>query len=219
MNTSTGDIAQRMDYDEFGNVVLDTNPGFQPFGFAGGLYDLHTGLVRFGVRDYDAQIGKWTAKDPIRFAAGDANLYGYVLNDPVNWIDSLGLESSCVCIGATGGSEGPRSPPGLGSPWFKVEFSVTIGILNFSYDFRGFPLKNISPNIVIGTFLGASFDFYILPPPPESQLAQVSLGFSRHLSVGTNIAVDGSKGPPMARIQGLNVSRLRPTYQCSDPNW
>ena len=24
-------------YDEFGNVLMDTNPGFQPFGFAGGL--------------------------------------------------------------------------------------------------------------------------------------------------------------------------------------
>jgi hypothetical protein len=25
--------------DEFGNVLADSNPGFQPFGFAGGLYD------------------------------------------------------------------------------------------------------------------------------------------------------------------------------------
>jgi hypothetical protein len=27
--------------------------------------DIHTGLVRFGFRDYDSQIGRWTAKDPI----------------------------------------------------------------------------------------------------------------------------------------------------------
>ena len=38
-----GAIAQRLDYDEFGNVLADTNPGFQPFGFAGGLYDRDTG--------------------------------------------------------------------------------------------------------------------------------------------------------------------------------
>lgn len=38
-------VVQRPDYDEFGRVVLDTNPGFQPFGFAGGLYDSDTGLV------------------------------------------------------------------------------------------------------------------------------------------------------------------------------
>jgi RHS repeat-associated protein len=91
VNTADGSIAQHLDYDEFGNVLLDTNPGFQPFGFAGGLYDPDTGLVRFGARDYDAETGRWTTKDPIRFAGGDTNLYGYVLNDPVNWIDPLGL--------------------------------------------------------------------------------------------------------------------------------
>jgi RHS repeat-associated protein len=58
---------------------------------AGGLYDKDTALVRFGARDYDAEMGRWTAKDPIRFAAGDTNLYGYVLQDPVNAIDPLGL--------------------------------------------------------------------------------------------------------------------------------
>jgi RHS repeat-associated protein len=96
VNTADGSIVQRMEYDEFGRVTLNTNPGFQPFGFAGGIYDRDTGLVRFGARDYDAEIGKWTAKDPIRFAGGDTNLYGYVLNDPVNWIDPLGLETTLI---------------------------------------------------------------------------------------------------------------------------
>ncbi|MDS4031603.1 MAG: hypothetical protein RKO66_16235 [Candidatus Contendobacter sp.] len=38
-------------------MTLDTSPGFQPFGFAGGLYDKDTGLVRFGARDYGAADG------------------------------------------------------------------------------------------------------------------------------------------------------------------
>jgi RHS repeat-associated protein len=75
----------------WGAVVSDTNPGFQPFAFAGGLYDSQTGLTRFGARDYDAETGRWTAKDPIGFAGGDTNLYGYVANDPVNFIDPTGL--------------------------------------------------------------------------------------------------------------------------------
>ncbi len=82
-----------MDYDEWGNVTVDTNPNFQPFGFAGGLYDGETGLVRFGARDYDPEIGRWTAKDPILFEGGQANLYVYVGNDPVNRIDPEGLET------------------------------------------------------------------------------------------------------------------------------
>ena len=103
VDSATGVLAQRMDYDEFGKVVLDTNPGFQPFGFAGGLYDADTGLVRFGARDYDAAAGRWTAKDPILFAGGDTNLYGYVVSDPVNVIDPRGTSPGqflrCVLAG------------------------------------------------------------------------------------------------------------------------
>jgi RHS repeat-associated protein len=96
VNVATGQIVQRMDYDEFGRVLNDTNPGFQPFGYAGGLYDPDTGLVRFGARDYDAETGRWTAKDPIGFAGGDANVYAYVGSDPANRRDPGGLgDSKC----------------------------------------------------------------------------------------------------------------------------
>ena len=93
VNAHTGDIVQRMDYDPWGRVTLDTHPGFQPFGFAGELYDRDTKLVRFGARDYDPEAGRWTAKDPIRFAGGDANFYGYVLNDPITRTDPRGLRT------------------------------------------------------------------------------------------------------------------------------
>jgi RHS repeat-associated protein len=92
VNASTGDIVQKMEYDEFGRVLSDSNPGFTPFGYAGGLYDKDTGLVRFGARDYDAEIGRWTGKDPIGFDGGDTELYGYCGNDPVNGIDPNGLD-------------------------------------------------------------------------------------------------------------------------------
>lgn len=87
VKVSDGTIIHQMNHDEFGRVTQDTNPGYLPFGFAGGLYDTQTGLVRFGARDYDAEVGRWTSKDPILFNGGDTNLYGYVINDPVNFID------------------------------------------------------------------------------------------------------------------------------------
>ena len=65
VNMSNGAIAEEINYDEFGNVTNDTSPGLTPFGFAGGLYDKDTGLVRFGAREYDASVGRWTSKDRI----------------------------------------------------------------------------------------------------------------------------------------------------------
>ena len=92
IDAASGAIAQRMEYDEFGNVLADTSPAFQPFGFAGGIYDPQTRLVRFGARDYDAATGRWTATDPILFEGGDTNLYAYVLNNPTNRRDADGLK-------------------------------------------------------------------------------------------------------------------------------
>jgi RHS repeat-associated protein len=95
VDTASGAVVQRMDYDSFGQVLQDTSPGFQPFGFAGGLYDRDTGLVRFGARDYDASTGRWANKDPIRFRGETTNLYEYGLGDPVNFIDPTGLDAQC----------------------------------------------------------------------------------------------------------------------------
>lgn len=106
VNTTDGSIIQQMDYDEFGKVINDTNPGFQPFGFAGGLYDQHTQLTRFGARDYDAQTGRWTNKDPIRFEGEDTNLYGYVVNDPVNYYDLNGNIPIPIITGLVGAAVG-----------------------------------------------------------------------------------------------------------------
>lgn len=78
--------------DAFGNVVSDTNPALDPYiGFAGGLTDRDTGLIRFGFRDYLPDIGRWTARDPIGIAGGDLDLYAYCGQDPVNCVVRMGL--------------------------------------------------------------------------------------------------------------------------------
>jgi len=93
VNGTTGAVAQRMDFDEWGQVTSDSSGGFQVFGFAGGIYDSDTLLVRFGARDYDPTVGRWITKDPIGFAGGDKNLFGYALADPVNHVDHTGKET------------------------------------------------------------------------------------------------------------------------------
>ncbi|MCL4822693.1 MAG: RHS repeat-associated core domain-containing protein [Anaerolineales bacterium] len=91
VDATSGAVVQRLDYDAWGRITYDSNPGWQPFGFAGGLYDPQTGLVRFGARDYDPEVGRWTAKDPIGFEGGSAGLFEYSANDPVNSKDPSGL--------------------------------------------------------------------------------------------------------------------------------
>ena len=117
VDVSSGTVVQELEYDEWGNVLIDTNPGFQPFGFAGGIYDADTGLVRFGARDYDPEVGRWTSKDPIGFAGRLSNLYEYVNNDPINWVDPSGLQV-LVC------AKPAVTPPfvwfGLTHYWLKV---------------------------------------------------------------------------------------------------
>jgi len=172
VNVANGAVAQRIDYDAFGQVLSDTNPGFQPFGFAGGLYDSDTKLVRFGARDYDAETGRWTAKDPIAFDGGDANLYAYVANDPVNFIDSDGLEGvrvgdtlytnshTVTVVGEPNASSGVRTDLPLGTPvtWLgydpatgfdRVRFtSPSGGQCQVGYVLRqgGDTWRNLTPN-------------------------------------------------------------------------
>jgi len=90
---SSGDLTVRISYDSFGNVP-------------GGIYDqdalryLFTGreyLSLFGLqysraRWYDPNLGRFISEDPIGFAGGDINLYGYVWSNPLNFTDPTGLD-------------------------------------------------------------------------------------------------------------------------------
>ena len=93
------DAPVRLDYGAFGEVS-GVGVGVVPQGFAGGLYDAETGLVRFGARDYGPVTGRWTGKDPIVFHAGLPNLYSYGGSDPVNRSDPSGEDYDDACKAA-----------------------------------------------------------------------------------------------------------------------
>lgn len=105
IDADTGAVAQAIQYDEFGRVLSDSSPGFQPFGFAGGHLDHETGLVRFGTRDFDAEIGRWLNRDSILFEGDQENLYVYLNNNPLDAIDPTGTRASAPI------DVGPHMPP------------------------------------------------------------------------------------------------------------
>jgi RHS repeat-associated protein len=116
INSATGAIVEELEYDEFGNVLVDTQPGFLPFGFAGGTYDADTGLVRFGARDYDPAVGRWTSKDPAAYVGRSWNSYAYAHGDAVNYLDSSGLAES---------GQGGASGTGMGAEGGPVSSGIS----------------------------------------------------------------------------------------------
>ncbi|MBK6696859.1 MAG: RHS repeat-associated core domain-containing protein [Myxococcales bacterium] len=127
-------MVQRIDYLPSGRrasmEAIVTTGGYEPipFGYAGGLHDADTGLVRFGARDYDPETGRWVSKDPARFGGG-VNLYAYCYGDPINFVDPGGDIADILVTGSAAGA--PQAAqhkrfPSLESTSWSLACSPTI---------------------------------------------------------------------------------------------
>jgi len=90
----SGAVIADYTYDSFGKVIEQSGSVYNPYGYTGRVLDRRSGLMYYRARYYDPSVGRFTTKDPIGFAGGDMNLYAYVSNDPVNFVDPLGLYES-----------------------------------------------------------------------------------------------------------------------------
>ncbi len=85
---ASGNLTEQTSYDSFGNATTNLSTRYQ---FTGREFDNFTGLHYYRARWYDGNLGRFISEDPIGFSGGDVNLYGYVGNNPQNWIDPIGL--------------------------------------------------------------------------------------------------------------------------------
>lgn len=100
----SGAVVWSATYDAFGKATVDAaSTVVNNMRFPGQYFDAETGLHYNGNRYYDASTGRYVTKDPIGFYGGDANLYRYATNDPVNEIDPMGLASRGPCGENTSG--------------------------------------------------------------------------------------------------------------------
>lgn len=90
LTNSSGALTASNTYDSFGNPTNSTFPS--RYQFTGRELDSTTGLQYSRARFYDPKIGRFISEDPIGFAGGDANLYGYVWNNPYKFTDPFGLD-------------------------------------------------------------------------------------------------------------------------------
>jgi RHS repeat-associated protein len=109
LTNTSGSAVKNYRYRSFWEIYSETGSLVQPFTFTGREYDPESGLYYYRARYYDPRAGRFISKDPIGFAAPDVNLYRYVDivgephfetnlyryagNNPVNFVDPLGLWS------------------------------------------------------------------------------------------------------------------------------
>ncbi|UDQ98799.1 RHS repeat-associated core domain-containing protein [Lentisphaerota bacterium WC36G] len=89
----TGALANNYEYSPFGKLINEVESVEQPFKFSSEYFDSETNLCYYNYRYYDPNTGKWLKRDPIA-ENGGYNLYGFVGNNPIDYIDLLGLYPS-----------------------------------------------------------------------------------------------------------------------------
>jgi RHS repeat-associated protein len=92
INATNGMLVANYEYGPFGEVIRSTGPmaKVNPFRFSTKYQDDESDLLSYGYRYYKASTGTWLSRDPFAENGGD-NLYGFVHDDPVDLIDTLGL--------------------------------------------------------------------------------------------------------------------------------
>lgn len=103
--TSSGQVVWEARYNSFGKAQVTESGVTSNLRLPGQYFDAETGLHYNWNRYYDPEIGRYLRTDP---AEDGINLYAYVLNDPINRTDPLGLWyiDINVSLGYIGGGTG-----------------------------------------------------------------------------------------------------------------
>ncbi len=105
-----GNVVWKADYKPFGEVTLTTAAVENNFRFPGQYFDEETGLHYNWHRYYNAGTGRYVTSDPIGLEGG-VSLYGYVLNNPINFTDPPGLIPSAPLSNSTCWTTGEKAHP------------------------------------------------------------------------------------------------------------
>ena len=97
LTSATGTIQSQLDYGPYGELTALTSSNQSDFGYTGLFYHQRSGLQFAERRAYDSGLKRWLNRDPIE-EGGGLNLYGYVGENPVRFIDPSGECVPCIII-------------------------------------------------------------------------------------------------------------------------
>lgn len=177
---ASGEVVERYSYESYGKVSITDVSGVSriesaignPFFFTGQVFDVETGLYYFINRFYSPLLGRFMSRDPIGYLDG-TNLYAYVGDDPINFIDPFGLAKVNWQNSYWGGLTGyPIYGPSnvqTGNVWIDPTIGVANDVSNIVYGALGIVGKATA---YVEDFTGVSFDeLYIaslgVPTPAE----------------------------------------------------
>lgn len=89
VSNNSGAVANKNKFSPFGEI---TTLGGTTVGFTGQRYDSELGLYYFKRRYYSPKLGRFLQPDPIGYTGRDFNLYTYVSNSPIRYVDPMGLQ-------------------------------------------------------------------------------------------------------------------------------
>jgi RHS repeat-associated protein len=98
LTDTKGKVIEKISYDSFGDSTGSTRTRY---GYTQRERDSLTGLIYYRARWYDPQLGRFISEDPIEFEGG-SNWYAYVDNNPLRYIDPLGLDKYVLIVGDPG---------------------------------------------------------------------------------------------------------------------
>jgi RHS repeat-associated protein/uncharacterized repeat protein (TIGR01451 family) len=104
--SSAGTVLNSYAYSPFGRILLSRETIPNSFKFVGQYGVMHedNGLEYMRSRYYNSEEGRFLTSDPIGLGGGDLNLYRYVFNSPLDFVDPVGTDKfSNFLLGVIGG--------------------------------------------------------------------------------------------------------------------
>jgi RHS repeat-associated protein len=199
---SAGGVGTSYAYQPFGATTVSGTNG-NPYQFTGREND-GTGLYFYRARYYSPTFQRFIAQDPIGFRGGDANLYAYVFNDPVNLLDPLGLWTAFLggSFSYTSNGNSVSLSIGLvidGEGHLRVALTTGVGSLSYGQDFSAGGLFQVSNAESVCDLQGPFADFtaggeglsgeYFAGQSPHGFVQGLGVGFGEGIGVGGGYSV------------------------------